>query len=102
MKLLFIITLSASLAASAFAGNPPAVAPAAQDQPANATPKNAVCPVSGDKVGSVGKPVLVEYQGKKIALCCKECLKDFKKNPAKYSALADKNAADASSSSMQH
>jgi YHS domain-containing protein len=100
MKLFLILTLVTSLAASAFAGNPPAAAP--QNQQANTSAKNAVCPVSGDKVGSVGKPVIVEYQGKQVALCCKDCLKEFKKNPAKYSALADKNASEGSSNSMQH
>jgi YHS domain-containing protein len=102
MKLFLTTVLTTILAASAFAGNLPAAAPAAQDQQANAPAKNAVCPVSGDKVGSIGKPVIVEYQGKKVALCCKDCLKDFKKNPAKYSALADKNASDGSGHSMQH
>jgi YHS domain-containing protein len=101
MKPFLILTLTTTLATSVFAGNPPTVAPA-QDQPANGSARNAVCPVSGDKVGSIGKPVIVDYQGKKIALCCRNCVKDFKKNPAKYSALADKNAFDGASSSMQH
>jgi YHS domain-containing protein len=52
---------------------------------------NTVCPVSGDTVGSVGKPVYAEYHGKKIAFCCKDCAKKFYKNPDKYGALAEKN-----------
>jgi YHS domain-containing protein len=52
---------------------------------------NTVCPVSGDKVGTVGKPVYVEYQGKRIAFCCKDCVKKFRKNPDKYGSLALKN-----------
>jgi len=60
---------------------------------------NTVCPVSGDQVGGeMGKPVYVEYQGKKIGLCCKDCVKDFKKDPAKYAALAEKNQAAADDS----
>jgi YHS domain-containing protein len=54
---------------------------------------NTVCPVSGDKVGDMGKPVYVEYQGKKVALCCKQCKKDFDKDPAKFTSLAEKNQA---------
>jgi YHS domain-containing protein len=69
--------MAASFATSGFAADP-------------ATATNKVCPVSGDKVGSMGKPVYVEYQGKKIALCCKDCVADFKKDPAKYAALAEK------------
>jgi YHS domain-containing protein len=52
---------------------------------------NTVCPVSGDTVGDVGKPVYVQYQGKTIAFCCKDCLKKFNKNPDKYGPLALKN-----------
>jgi YHS domain-containing protein len=47
---------------------------------------------SGDKVGGeMGKPVYAEYKGKKYALCCKDCVKDFKKDPEKFVALAEKN-----------
>ena len=52
---------------------------------------NTVCPVSGDKVGSLGRPVYAEYHGKKIAFCCKDCVKKFYKNPDKYGALAEQN-----------
>ena len=41
------------------------------------------CPVSGDKIS--GKD-FVEYQGKKYALCCPMCAKDFKKDPQRYIA----------------
>lgn len=58
---------------------------------------NKICPVSGDKVpapgekGTMGdKPVKVEYKGKIYNLCCPMCVKDFKKNPEKYSAVAQK------------
>ena len=44
---------------------------------------NTVCPVSGDKVS--GKH-FVMHQGKKIALCCAHCEKEFKKNPTKFIA----------------
>jgi YHS domain-containing protein len=62
-------------------------------KPQDATAINTVCPDSGDKVGSMGKPVYVSYHGKKIALCCQQCLRDFGKNPEKYAPLADKNTA---------
>jgi YHS domain-containing protein len=32
----------------------------------------------------------VEYNGKTYYFCSHECAKDFKKNPAKYAALANK------------
>ena len=46
--------------------------------------KLATCPVSGDKLGEMGKPFVMEYKGQEVKLCCKNCKKDFDKDPAKY------------------
>ncbi len=47
--------------------------------------KLTTCPVSGDKLGGdMGKPFVMEYKGQEVKLCCKDCKKDFDKNPAKY------------------
>ena len=57
---------------------------------------NTVCPVSGDKIeagGNMGDPVKYEYNGKIYSLCCAMCIKDFKKDPAKYSKIAEEQAA---------
>jgi YHS domain-containing protein len=53
------------------------------------------CPVSGEKLGEMGKPCIFVYQGQEIKLCCSGCKKDFDKDPAKYVAkiqAADKKA----------
>jgi len=42
------------------------------------------CIVTGDKLDSMGKPYVMEYEGREIKLCCKSCVKTFKKDPAKY------------------
>jgi hypothetical protein len=43
------------------------------------------CIVSGEKLdGDMGKPYVFTYQGREIKLCCKSCLKDFNKEPAKF------------------
>ena len=42
------------------------------------------CVVSGEKLGDHGKPYVFTHEGQEIKLCCKDCLKDFKKEPAKY------------------
>jgi YHS domain-containing protein len=42
------------------------------------------CIVSGDKLGEMGEPYVFEYEGRQIKFCCKGCVKDFKKDPAKY------------------
>lgn len=43
-----------------------------------------VCAVSDEKLGSMGAEYVFEHQGREIKLCCKSCLKEFKKDPAKY------------------
>jgi hypothetical protein len=46
------------------------------------------CPVSGDKLaGDMGKPFVFVYKNQEVKLCCKDCKKDFDKNPDKYLAL---------------
>ena len=42
------------------------------------------CVVSGEKLGEMGKPYVFTHDGREVKLCCKSCLKDFKKDPAKY------------------
>ena len=42
------------------------------------------CIVSDEKLGEMGKPFVMEYKGQEIKLCCKNCKKDFDKDPAKY------------------
>ena len=42
------------------------------------------CIVSDEKLGEHGKPYVFTHEGQEIKLCCKGCLKDFKKEPAKY------------------
>jgi YHS domain-containing protein len=42
------------------------------------------CIVSDEKLGEMGKPYVFTHEDQEIKLCCKSCLKDFKKDPAKY------------------
>jgi hypothetical protein len=92
MKRFIPFLLAAFCGSAAFAadsaGNPPTLAAAVDANQA----VNTVCPVSGDPVGSVGKPAYAGYHGKQeVAFCCKACVKKFRKNPDKYGALAEKN-----------
>lgn len=45
-----------------------------------------ICIVSDEKLGEMGKPVMVDYKGQQVGFCCKSCLGDFDKEPAKYLA----------------
>ena len=42
------------------------------------------CVVSGDKLGEMGAPYIYMHEGREVRFCCKSCVKDFKKDPAKY------------------
>ena len=48
------------------------------------------CPVSGEKLGSMGDPVVYDYQGREIRFCCKACVPKFEAEPEKYIAEIDK------------
>jgi hypothetical protein len=58
------------------------------------------CPVSGDKLegGDMGPPVDYVYRqdgqpDRLVRLCCNHCVRDFKKDPAKYLHMIDDAAA---------
>ena len=42
------------------------------------------CLVSGNDLGSMGKPITKVYNGQEIKFCCKPCIKKFEANPEKY------------------
>jgi YHS domain-containing protein len=56
------------------------------------------CVISGDKLGEMGDPYVYEYQGREIKFCCKSCVKDFKKDPAKYIKKIEEEEAKAKKS----
>ncbi len=55
----------------------------AADEKAKAYPLDK-CVVSDEKLGEHGKPYVFTSDGQEVKLCCKDCLKDFKKDKAKY------------------
>lgn len=42
------------------------------------------CLVTGDKLGEMGAPVSTIYEGQEIKFCCKDCVRDFNKDPDKF------------------
>jgi YHS domain-containing protein len=59
--------------------------PLANDVNTNATPDLLkTCPVSGEKLGAMGKPLVFIYKGQEVKLCCPSCKKDFDKDPNKF------------------
>jgi hypothetical protein len=43
-----------------------------------------VCIVSDEKLGSMGDPVVKVVDGQEVKFCCKSCVPDFEKEPAKF------------------
>jgi YHS domain-containing protein len=46
----------------------------------------ALCPVSGDPIS---KDASIDYKGGKLYFCCKDCVKSFNSDQAKYAAKAN-------------
>src|SRR5882724_633598 len=75
-----VAALAVTFLATPFAG---LAADAKTDAKAKPYPLK-TCVVSGEKLGEMGKPYVFTHEGREVQLCCKDCLKDFKKDPAKF------------------
>lgn len=54
-----------------------------------------VCVVSGEELGSMGKPVSKVHDGQEVKFCCKGCIKKFDKDPAGHlKKVAEKKVAE--------
>lgn len=61
------------------------------------------CVVSGEKLeGDMGQSYVFTHEGREIKLCCKSCLKDFKKDPAKYVKKLDEAEKEKKQSGSAH
>jgi hypothetical protein len=47
------------------------------------------CLVSGKKIGSMGDPVVIPYEGQEIKFCCDSCVPKFRMDAAKYLSKLD-------------
>lgn len=50
------------------------------------------CLVSGAPLGSMGKPVTIQYNGRTVKFCCDSCISAFRDNPDKYMKKLDEAA----------
>ena len=55
--------------------------------------KQAVCPVSDEHLGEMGKPFKTAVDGRTVFLCCDNCEKEIKADPKKFLAKLDAQAA---------
>ena len=54
-----------------------------------------ICVVSEHALGSMGDPIVIQYEGKTVKFCCASCVDEFKKEPAKYMAVLAAASTDA-------
>jgi YHS domain-containing protein len=54
--------------------------------------KQAVCPVSGEHLGEMGKPYKTSAEGRTFYLCCDNCQKEVKSDPKAVIAKLDAKA----------
>jgi hypothetical protein len=83
----FVITTCSASAAEQKDQKDPAPAPAPAATKASKAKPYALktCLVSDEKLGGdMGEPYTFTYKDREIKLCCKDCRKDFDKNPAKF------------------
>jgi len=78
-KWMLACAVSAHLTTAAFAADKADQAPAQTN--AVAVKAQTTCPVMG---GEVDKTQFVDYDGKRIYVCCGGCMAKIKKDPAKY------------------
>ena len=56
-----------------------------------------ICPVSDEPLGSMGKPIKLEVEGREVFICCSGCEDSLREEPQKYFTKLDQAAPDAPS-----
>jgi len=55
--------------------------------------KQQFCPVAEMPLGSMGTPIAVDVNGRKVFICCEGCREDLLANPVKYLAILPKEGS---------
>lgn len=87
------LLIALALATSAVSADAPATAPATQPStaPAAVDVGNTRCVIMDDD--DALPTVSTTYDGKIYHFCCKDCLREFKKDPAKYAKAVEADPA---------
>lgn len=78
MRFMPVFAAAAALCIAAAAG--PAQAEEAKHAEKNHIYLQATCPVSGQALGSMGDPIVKEYDGRQVKFCCSGCVPSFEEN----------------------
>jgi hypothetical protein len=60
-----------------------------------------LCPVTGDKLGSMGTPVPVTAKGRTIYVCCQGCIDEVKADPDTFLRKVDADIAQTQASASR-
>ena len=77
MRAVLLSTLLAFTGLTVTAADAPGDTPDAKPKPYPLK----TCIVSGEELGSMGKPVVKVHKGQEVKFCCKHCIKDFDSDP---------------------
>ena len=77
-------TVTATVLVTAFAAAPLTMFAADKQDEKGKTYPLTTCIVSGEKLGEMGEAYVFTHAGQEVKLCCKNCLKKFNADPAKY------------------
>ena len=98
MSWIIVITLLAGLTlglgTAGCSQEPETATPDNQSEAAKPYPLK-TCLVSGEELGSMGKPVSLVHDGQEIKFCCQDCVDEFKSDPGKYLAKLKTEAVPA-------
>jgi PBP1b-binding outer membrane lipoprotein LpoB len=83
MKSILILSSLAFLFSSCKPQETASTSPAGEESSVKPYPLD-VCLVSGEKLGSMGDPVVIVHEDQQIKFCCDSCIPKFEKDPAKY------------------
>ncbi|MHC4447481.1 MAG: hypothetical protein ACYSXF_06845, partial [Planctomycetota bacterium] len=81
--------VEAALAKGSEPAPPPMTAPARAELKGDVYTL-ATCPVSGEKLGTMGDPVVREYEGREVRFCCSGCIGKFEADQKTYFKKIDK------------
>lgn len=97
------LSLAALPAMAQHSGHDSAPAAAPHTQPRNDPAKEIksdpypldTCPVSGEKLGSMGDPIVKVYDGREVRFCCGGCVKKFEADKQKHWKAIDEKIIEA-------
>lgn len=54
--------------------------------------KQTICPVGGERLGSMGTPIKMTVEGRDVFICCEGCEDAVREDPEKYFVKLDQHA----------